>query len=239
MQASTSSIYPVYIKTTGAERAPSTIAILTALILLAASAPEAGIVPAGEISPLSDSRADLSLNDVVAHLESRLPGAYKQESYKLGKLVLELSERHQFSPSFILSVIETESTFRPTVVSKAGAVGLMQLLPSTAREVAGKYGIKSYRTPADLNNPQTNMRLGVAYLSYLRKQFGNSIHYVAAYNLGPTALRRRLRSGDYELGAIDPYVRVIHERSRTMRNSRAVETLPALNSNAAVMAASL
>ncbi len=153
--------------------------------------------------------------------------------------MLELSDQHQFSPTFILSVIETESSFRTGVISKAGAVGLMQLLPATAKETAERYNIRSYKSAADLHNPVVNLRLGVAYMSYLRKQFGHSLHYVAAYNMGPTALRRKLRNNDYGLGALDHYVRTIHERSRTLRGNRMFEKLPAARQAEGMLASAI
>ena len=156
----------------------------------------------------------------------------------MGRLVMELSERHQLAPSVILAVIEKESSFRPQIVSKAGAVGMMQLLPNTAKEVAKAYRIRSYKGKDDLRDPATNIRLGVAYLSYLRQNFGHSLHYIAAYNLGPTALRRRLRSGNYELGALDRYVRSIHVRARELQAGRNVK-FPSLHREEALIAASL
>ncbi len=240
MQASTR--LPYYFSTTGATARGATlkplkislpgasIAVLTALLLMTTSIPEAGTVTSSEIQPLDGTGTfeELSLEEVVGHFEKRLPPAYRKEAPKLGRLLLELSEKHQFAPTFLLSVIETESSFRVNVTSKAGAVGLMQLLPATAKEIAAKNNIP-YKSEADLHKPATNIRLGVAYLSWLRRQFGHSLHYVAAYNLGPTALRRRLNAGNYELGAIDRYVRTIHERTRNLRNAREPEALPALH----------
>jgi soluble lytic murein transglycosylase-like protein len=215
------------------------LALFASLLLLTAHAPDAGMVPASEILPLNDSLADLSLSEVVARFEAHIGANRRQEAYRLGKLVLELSERHQLSPSLILAVIDTESSFRFGVVSKAGAVGLMQLLPDTAAEIARMYRIRSYRTASDLENPAVNLRLGVAYLAYLRHQFGNSLHTVAAYNAGPTAFHRRLRGGNFELGALDPYVRVIHLRARELRGSHNGAKLLGLMREEALIAASL
>lgn len=216
------------------------LAAAAILVLMASSVPDVGMVPSGEIAPFSDSYADYSLTEVVAHFEKNLAASEKKDAYKLGRLVLELADRHQFSPTFILSMIETESSYRSSVVSKAGAVGLMQLLPSTAAEVAEKFNISSYKTEADLRNSVVNLQLGVAYLALLRKQFGSSVHYVAAYNLGPTAMRKKIRNGDFELGALDRYVRVIHERTRLLRGSRELGKLPAVRRGGeALMSAAL
>ncbi|MGZ3671005.1 MAG: lytic transglycosylase domain-containing protein [Bdellovibrionota bacterium] len=217
----------------------SLLALVAGLLLLTSHAPDLGVVPATEILPLNDTQVDLSLSEIVARFEEHLGTDNKNEAYRLGKLVLELSERHQLSPSVILSVVEAESSYRFTVVSKAGAVGLMQLLPETAAEIAALYHIRSYKSAEDLNNPAVNLRLGVAYLTYLRHKFGNSLHYLAAYNLGPTALRKRLQNGRFELGSLDPYVRSIHGRARMLSAGHTSAKQPRLLREEALLAASL
>jgi soluble lytic murein transglycosylase len=78
----------------------------------------------------------------------------------------------------VLGLMRQESSFDPAIVSAAGAVGLMQLMPETARQVGGQ--------SVALTDPPTNMRLGVVYLQRLLAQFDNAVPYaVAAYNAGP------------------------------------------------------
>ena len=80
--------------------------------------------------------------------------------------------------TLVLGLMRQESSFDPTIISAAGAVGLMQLMPETARQVGGQ--------EATLTDPPTNMRLGVVYLQRLLAQFDNAVPYaVAAYNAGP------------------------------------------------------
>lgn len=193
--------------------------MLAGLLFITASLPVHDQGGSHELRPLEDTYQDLSLGEIAQHLEARLPARHKQDSYKLAKLLVQLSARHMLSPGLILSVIETESSYRYNVVSKAGAVGLMQLLPETAEEVARMYHIRSYRTAEDLYDPAVNLRLGAAYLAYLRGRFGNSLHYLAAYNLGPTAMRTRIQNGNYELGAVEKYVRNIQARTNLLRQS--------------------
>jgi soluble lytic murein transglycosylase-like protein len=219
-------------------RAIPGLGLAAGILLLLAAAPEAGDLPGHALAPLEDNHTDLTLADIVERISSRLPAADKQKAYGIGRLVLELSDRHQFSPALILAVVEMESSYRFNVVSKAGAVGLMQLLPSTAREVALRYKIRSFRTEADLRDPSVNLRLGVAYLASLRRQFGNSLFYIAAYNLGPSALQKRIRAGRYDFGALEPYVRSIHERARLLRGARQGGKLPGMRREEALLAAS-
>jgi len=95
-----------------------------------------------------------------------------------------------------------ESSFNPTIVSGAGAVGLMQLMPETARRTAAKNGIP-YGGVGDLDNPQTNMALGSAYITGLIQNFGNCLPLaIAAYNAGPTNVANWLAgNGDPEMGS--------------------------------------
>jgi soluble lytic murein transglycosylase len=78
-----------------------------------------------------------------------------------------------------------ESSFDAGIVSGAGAIGLMQLMPATARQITGR------GQPApDLKNPHENMRLGIAYFQGLLAQFGGVRPYaIAAYNAGPHRAR--------------------------------------------------
>ena len=96
-------------------------------------------------------------------------------------------------------IMRQESSFNPDVISGAGAVGLMQLMPATARHTARKDGIPY---SDNLFDPQENMLIGSAYLSGLIKDFGDCLPLaIAAYNAGPTNVANWLASnGDPELG---------------------------------------
>jgi soluble lytic murein transglycosylase len=97
-----------------------------------------------------------------------------------------------------------ESQFATNAVSYAGARGLMQLMPGTAREQAGKVGL-SYSGDALLTDPEFNMKLGDAYFARMLNSFGGSYPLaVAAYNAGPGNVNRWLAAnGDPRLGSID------------------------------------
>ncbi len=84
-----------------------------------------------------------------------------------------------------LGLMRQESSFDPGIVSGAGAIGLMQLMPGTARQIAGS-GI----TAQELKDPAENMRLGTLYFAGLLGQFGGVRAYaIAAYNAGPHRAR--------------------------------------------------
>ena len=76
--------------------------------------------------------------------------------------------------------------------SHAGAAGLMQVMPSTARETARRFGI-TFKSNSQILDPDINIQLGTAYLSQVHRQFGhNRILATAAYNAGPQRVRQWL-----------------------------------------------
>ncbi len=90
------------------------------------------------------------------------------------------AEEFGVEPTLVAAVIRTESRFDPEVVSPRGAYGLMQLLPETARFVSERTGISG-----DYRDPETNIRIGTRYLSYLQNRYGGDERLaLAAYNSG-------------------------------------------------------
>jgi soluble lytic murein transglycosylase len=80
-------------------------------------------------------------------------------------------------------VIEAESKFNPTARSDAGAIGLMQLTPGTAKGIAQYTGGSRFRL-SDLTNPDINIRYGAWYLGHLLEKYKNERLALAAYNAG-------------------------------------------------------
>ena len=106
----------------------------------------------------------------------------------------EVVETHALDRTIFYGVIREESHFSPTIVSHAGAVGLAQLMPSTARDVARRMRLTDY----ELTDPATNLSIGAHYLAYLRGRFPTYLHALAAYNGGQGRVRRWLSSFDLE-----------------------------------------
>jgi soluble lytic murein transglycosylase-like protein len=97
------------------------------------------------------------------------------------KLVKEAAERHNVDPALVRAVIQTESNWNPSAVSRKGAGGLMQLIPTTAQ----RYGAN------DVFNPQQNIDAGVRHLKWLLERYnGNLDLALAAYNAGEGAVDR-------------------------------------------------
>jgi soluble lytic murein transglycosylase len=92
------------------------------------------------------------------------------------------SSKTGLDPLFVAGLIRQESAFEPDALSVSDAIGLMQLLPKTARQVARQQRLRYSR--ARLTNPDYNIRLGTAYFAGLEKQFGSVEAALAAYNAG-------------------------------------------------------
>lgn len=93
-------------------------------------------------------------------------------------------------PLWSLSIARQESAFYQKARSGAGARGLMQLMPKTAKWTARNYGI-AYKSAYDLYRPSVNIALGTAYLASMKTRFeGNRVYATAAYNAGPSRVKR-------------------------------------------------
>lgn len=100
------------------------------------------------------------------------------------------AEEAGVDPALVFAVARKESAFSPDARSRAGALGLLQVMPATGRRVASDLGL-SPPAVADLLDPATNARLGTAYLRQMLDRFdGNIILAAAAYNAGPQRARR-------------------------------------------------
>ena len=97
-------------------------------------------------------------------------------------LIRKYADAHRLDPYLVAALIAQESTFTPDVRSSANAVGLMQLIPGTARRYAQKLGIRY--SSRILTQPETNIRLGTRYFSELTDRFGGAHFALAGYNAG-------------------------------------------------------
>jgi soluble lytic murein transglycosylase-like protein len=105
----------------------------------------------------------------------------------LEPVIADAAERHQVDPALVQSVIAVESAYNPEAVSPKGAMGLMQLIPATAR----RFGA------ADAFDPRQNIEAGVKYLKYLQELFQDDKLALAAYNAGEGAVQK--------YGGVPPY----------------------------------
>jgi len=93
------------------------------------------------------------------------------------------AENYRLDPALLAAVIYQESKFKPEARSKSGAIGLMQLLPETAKGIAARTGGSEFRVE-DLDDPEINVRYGSWYLRHLLDKYGSEERALAAYNGG-------------------------------------------------------
>ena len=99
------------------------------------------------------------------------------------------AQARELDPAFVFGLIRQETRFMETLRSSAGASGLMQLMPATARWTARKIGLDF--NPSQINDVDTNLQLGTAYLKRVLDDFaGSQAMAAAAYNAGPGRPRR-------------------------------------------------
>lgn len=124
-------------------------------------------------------KANLVMREKTEATQSRPNTARKdsQDSTNYHSLVHEKATKYKIDPLLVKAVIKTESNWNEWAVSRKGAMGLMQLMPATAREM-------NVRNPF---NPEENIDGGVKYLRYLLERFNGDLTLaLAAYNAGPT-----------------------------------------------------
>lgn len=117
---------------------------------------------------------------------------------KYENLINVNAQKYNLEPYVIASVINVESSFKKDAKSNAGAVGLMQILPSTASYVSSIYNI-NYSNSSDLFSPEINIEVGCAYLRYLLNKFNNLETTIASYNAGETVVRSWLNNEEYSI----------------------------------------
>ena len=117
----------------------------------------------------------------------RGPAFWQRQYYPLHyeAQIADSAARHRVSPYLVAAVINAESGWKPSVKSSAGAIGLMQLMPQTAADLAAGGQVDSKRfPPGKLQDPTVNIEYGSAYLRYLVDRYHEIETVLAAYNAG-------------------------------------------------------
>jgi soluble lytic murein transglycosylase len=119
------------------------------------------------------------------YLQHTEPAWWARIWYPLRYSTIVRAHAHNYdlNPALLAAVIDEESKFRADAKSSAGAVGLMQLLPATAKGIAIHTGGSKFVT-SDLYDPEINVRYGAWYLHHLLQKYGDERLALAAYNAG-------------------------------------------------------
>lgn len=129
---------------------------------------------------------------------------------RLTDAIFEQSVAVGLDPLLVAAIAARESSFRSRAVSHAGAVGLMQIRPFVARDLAQRSEL-AWNGTGTLHEPESNIRLGALYYLELEQRFsGNTEHALAAYHRGPTRLARQLQNGRYSGSSYADRVRSLY-----------------------------
>lgn len=144
------------------------------------------LIAAAELARLAEvyDRA-ISTADRTVHLHNydlRYPVPYRD-------LFGEYARSHGLDEAWVLGLVRQESRFISEARSSAGAAGLMQVMPRTARYIASRIGMRNYRAKS-VTEVQVNVNLGTGYLKLVLNQLGHPVLASAAYNAGPGRARR-------------------------------------------------
>ncbi len=139
-------------------------------------------------------KEEAAVRRIVAVIDRYRTWLSVDQKRELAQLILSESRNYQYDPLLTVAVIMRESGFDPQACSWKGARGLMQIKPATAKEVAGRIGLE-WQGIQSLHDPYFNIKSGLYYLAAQRKEFGDLHISLAAYNHGPTAVRRMIASG--------------------------------------------
>jgi soluble lytic murein transglycosylase len=123
----------------------------------------------------------------IVYIENSKPGWYARVRYPLAyeEIIRGHARNYELDPALLAAVIYRESKFDPDARSASGAVGLMQLLPDTARGIATLTGGSRF-VVSDLEDPEINVRYGSFYLRRLIRKYADVPLALAAYNAGQT-----------------------------------------------------
>lgn len=133
-----------------------------------------------------------ALRDNPSYWQALFPIPYDDE-------IVKWSRERQLNPLLVTSLIRQESRFEPKIQSPVGATGLMQVMPDTAKFVAGQIKLPQY----SLTNPNDSINLGTWYLDHTHREYNNnSLLAIASYNAGPGAVakwRQQYKTSDPDL----------------------------------------
>jgi soluble lytic murein transglycosylase len=157
----------------------------------------------------------------VALAQGAKPAWWERLWYPLRyeQIVRGHARNYSLDPALLAAVIYQESKFKADARSSSGAIGLMQLLPDTAKGIAVHTGGSAFRVD-DLFDPEINIRYGAWYLRHLLQKYGDERTALAAYNAGQDNVDRWLGSDlGIQFGETRAYVKRVEELKKIYRDA--------------------
>jgi soluble lytic murein transglycosylase len=157
----------------------------------------------------------------VALVQEAKPGWFQRLWYPLRyeQIVRGHARNYSLDPALLAAVIYQESKFKADAQSRSGAIGLMQLLPDTAKGIALHTGGSAFQV-ADLYDPELNVRYGCWYLRHLLRKYGDERTALAAYNAGQDNVDRwRRTGGGIRFAETRAYVNRVEDLKQIYRNA--------------------
>ncbi len=148
--------------------------------------------------------------NILETVQKQLPKNFKFKAHQVTNAIIKESAKYSLDPYFVMAVISGESSFNPLAIGPVGEIGMMQIRPTTGEWIA-KIIKLPWKGKESLKDPVYNIKLGAAYLSWLRQKFdGHGQLYVAAYNMGAgsvkKALSKKIVPKDYPRHVMKRYV---------------------------------
>jgi hypothetical protein len=183
---------------------PFTAAVLRERVNAPApSAPAVAVTPApSEVlsvpSPPPAPRVEVARPKLVERIGELLvhhaPDLSPVDRARVASAIDSAQQAHQLDPLLLLAIIEQESDFDPHARGRRGSMGLMQLRPFVARDVAQRHGIP-WKGPRTLLDPAANVSIGACYLAEMFDMYSDPALAIASYNLGPYRVQRLMSRG--------------------------------------------
>jgi soluble lytic murein transglycosylase len=129
----------------------------------------------------------------------------------LAEAIVAEALAEDLDPLFVAAIVARESSFKTRIESHAGAVGLMQLRPWVARDLALRSAME-WDGKQTLHDPRLNVRLGVRYYKELFDRFGDEQAALTAYCFGPSRVAQQLRAGTFGGSRYAREILALHER---------------------------
>jgi len=148
--------------------------------------------------------------NILSTVTKRLPTKYKSQAKAVTEAIIKEASSQGLDPYFVMAVISGESSFNPLAIGPVGEIGMMQIRPATGEWMAKKIKF-NWKGEKSLRDPVANIKLGTAYLAWLREKFSNQSQlYLAAYNMGPKSVKKAVAKSiwpkDYPIHVMKRYL---------------------------------